>query len=76
MLAHSIMLTILGESRWVNVSALTPFSPGSPVLYYADEVGRQNDNVFAKNYAAQTGINDPRYAVRGPMNWESVEQVS
>jgi len=48
---------------------------GTPVLYYGDEIGMVNDLEFYQKEYARTGIPDGRYAVRGRMNWTTVDQV-
>lgn len=55
-LAYSIMLTLLG----------------TPIIYYGDEYGKQNDVDFYKQYSAQTGYPDSRYLARGPIDWDYV----
>jgi maltose alpha-D-glucosyltransferase/alpha-amylase len=52
-LAYSIMLTL----------------PGTPIIYYGDEYARLNDEDFYARFKAETGKDDTRYFVRGPMNW-------
>lgn len=53
-LAYSIMLTL----------------PGTPIIYYGDEYGKFNDDDFYEAFRKETGKDDTRYFVRGPMNWE------
>lgn len=53
-LAYSIMLTL----------------PGTPIIYYGDEYGKFNDDDFYETFRKETGKDDTRYFVRGPMNWE------
>ncbi len=57
-LAYSIMLTL----------------PGTPLVYYGDEFGRQNDETYWKQTMEETGYNDARYFVRGPIDWKSVDE--
>jgi len=56
-LAYSIMLTL----------------PGTPILYYGDEFARLNDEAFYESFKIETGKDDTRYFVRGPLNWEEIE---
>lgn len=54
LLAFSIMLSL----------------PGTPVLYYGDEFGKQNDESYFDKISSETGYSDTRYFVRGPVDWE------
>lgn len=56
-LAYSIMLTLTG----------------TPIIYYGDEFGRLNDEDFYAQFKLETGKDDTRYFVRGPLNWEKTE---
>ncbi|HPG33909.1 MAG: alpha-glucosidase C-terminal domain-containing protein [Lentimicrobiaceae bacterium] len=56
-LAYSIMLTL----------------PGTPIIYYGDEFARLNDESFYENFKKETGKDDTRYFVRGPLNWDAIE---
>jgi maltose alpha-D-glucosyltransferase/alpha-amylase len=58
LLAFSIMLTL----------------PGTPVLYYGDEFGKQNDESYFDKISSETGYSDTRYFVRGPVDWEQTEK--
>ena len=58
LLAYSIMLSL----------------PGTPVIYYGDEFGKQNDEAFYKEQIQLTGKDDTRFLVRGRINWEEVDQ--
>ncbi len=58
-LAYSIMLTL----------------PGTPLVYYGDEFGRRNDEAYWKKTMEETGYNDARYFVRGPIDWKSVDEM-
>ncbi|MDP2237153.1 MAG: alpha-amylase family glycosyl hydrolase [Bacteroidales bacterium] len=44
--------------------------PGTPVIYYGDEFGKENDMDFYKEMAAFVGKDDTRFLVRGKINWE------
>jgi len=55
--AFSIMLTL----------------PGSPVIYYGDEVGKGNDEEWYEYMKSVSGHPDSRFYVRGPIYWEEVE---
>lgn len=56
-LAYSIMLTL----------------PGTPIIYYGDEYARLNDEAFYAHYKKETGKDDTRYFVRGPLQWKKIE---
>jgi maltose alpha-D-glucosyltransferase/alpha-amylase len=56
-LAYSIMLTL----------------PGTPIIYYGDEFAKLNDEEFYKSFKLETGKDDTRYFVRGPLNWDQAE---
>lgn len=56
-LAYSIMLTL----------------PGTPIIYYGDEYGTVNNNEFYESFRKETGKDDTRYFVRGPLNWDKIE---
>lgn len=53
-LAYSIMLTL----------------PGTPIVYYGDEFAKLNNEDFYESYKLETGKDDTRYFVRGPLNWQ------
>ncbi len=55
-LAYSIMLTL----------------PGTPIIYYGDEYGTLNNNEFYESFRKETGKDDTRYFVRGPLDWEKI----
>lgn len=55
-LAYSIMLTL----------------PGTPIIYYGDEFARLNDEAFYESFKLETGKDDTRYFVRGPLNWKQI----
>lgn len=44
--------------------------PGTPVIYYGDEFGKENDMDFYKEMAAFVGKDDTRFLVRGKIRWE------
>lgn len=58
LLAYSIILTL----------------PGTPVIYYGDEVGKLNDNQYYNETIELTGKDDTRFLVRGKMNWDEIAQ--
>lgn len=55
-LAYSIMLTL----------------PGTPIIYYGDEFARLNDEAFYESFKLETGKDDTRYFVRGPLDWKQI----
>lgn len=56
-LAYSIMLTL----------------PGTPIIYYGDEFGKLNNEKFYESFKLETGKDDTRYFVRGPLDWAASE---
>jgi maltose alpha-D-glucosyltransferase/alpha-amylase len=56
-LAYSLMLTITG----------------SPVVYYGDEFGKLNDEVYYREKIKLTGKDDTRFLVRGRIDWKKLE---
>jgi maltose alpha-D-glucosyltransferase/alpha-amylase len=56
-LAYSIMLTL----------------PGTPIIYYGDEFAKLNDENFYERFKLETGKDDTRYFVRGPLDWKLAE---
>lgn len=57
-LAYSIMLSL----------------PGTPVIYYGDEFGKENDIEFYKQMSAFVGKDDTRFLVRGKIRWDLREK--
>ncbi|MEI8095477.1 MAG: alpha-amylase family glycosyl hydrolase [Spirochaetales bacterium] len=43
--------------------------PGTPILYYGDEIGMENNGEFYRAEAARTGFADSRFLHRGP--WDA-----
>lgn len=43
--------------------------PGTPVIYYGDEFGKENDENYYREMIALTGKDDTRFLVRGKINW-------
>lgn len=58
LLAYSLILTL----------------PGTPVIYYGDEVGKLNDEAYYREIIKQTGKDDSRFLVRGKMDWNEIEK--
>lgn len=56
-LIYSVMLTL----------------PGTPVVYYGDEFGKQNDVDFYNEQIKLTGKDDTRFLVRGRIDWDELE---
>lgn len=46
---------------------------GTPIIYYGDEVGKQNDLSFFEEMYNISGYKDTRYYCRGRMDWKSIE---
>lgn len=47
--------------------------PGTPVIYYGDEFGKENDQSFYEEMIRLTGKNDTRFLVRGKIDWTKRE---
>ena len=47
--------------------------PGTPVIYYGDEFGKENDKTFYEEMIRLTGKNDTRFLVRGKIDWTKRE---
>ena len=56
-LAYSLMLSL----------------PGTPVIYYGEEFGKENDEQYYKEQIALSGKDDTRFLVRGKVDWDLVE---
>ena len=56
-LAYSIMLSL----------------PGTPIIYYGDEFGKLNDEIYYREMIKLSGKDDTRFLVRGKINWGEVE---
>jgi len=56
-LIYSVMLTL----------------PGTPVIYYGDEFGKQNDKEFYDKMIKVSGKDDTRFLVRGEIDWAEIE---
>lgn len=46
---------------------------GTPVIYYGDEFGKENDYDYYKETTQLTGKDDTRFLVRGKINWQNLE---
>lgn len=57
-LAYSIMLTL----------------PGTPIIYYGDEFGKLNDELYYQEKIMETGKDDTRFLVRGRIDWSGLEK--
>jgi maltose alpha-D-glucosyltransferase/alpha-amylase len=53
-LSYSVMLTL----------------PGTPIIYYGDELGKVNDVNYYKEMIKHTGKDDTRFLVRGEIDWD------
>lgn len=47
--------------------------PGTPVIYYGDEFGKENDQQYYQEMIRLTGKNDTRFLVRGKIDWKKRE---
>lgn len=56
-LIYSVMLTL----------------PGTPVVYYGDEFGKQNDEAYYNEQIKLTGKDDTRFLVRGRIDWDKLK---
>ena len=43
--------------------------PGTPILYYGDEIGMKNNRDYLESKSAETGFRDSRFLHRGP--WDA-----
>ncbi len=48
--------------------------PGTPVVYYGDEFGKQNDKDYYYEQIKLTGKDDTRFLVRGRIDWQELEK--
>ncbi len=48
--------------------------PGTPVVYYGDEFGKQNDEQYYQEQIKLTGKDDTRFLVRGRIHWDELEE--
>lgn len=58
LLAFSIMLTL----------------PGTPVIYYGDEIAKGNDDAYYEEMIRLSGKDDTRFLVRGKIDWTATER--
>ncbi|BBM87192.1 alpha-amylase family glycosyl hydrolase [Candidatus Uabimicrobium amorphum] len=49
--------------------------PGTPVIYYGDEIAMQNDNVFYEEMIEHTGYADTRNLCRNRMDWQQAQNA-
>jgi maltose alpha-D-glucosyltransferase / alpha-amylase len=49
--------------------------PGTPVVYYGDEFGKQNDHGFYVEQIKLTGKDDTRFLVRGRIDWTKLKDA-
>ncbi|HMM11782.1 MAG TPA: alpha-amylase family glycosyl hydrolase [Bacteroidales bacterium] len=58
------------DERRIGLAYSMMFSlPGTPVIYYGDEFGKENDENYYREMIAVTGKDDTRFLVRGKINW-------
>jgi len=50
--------------------------PGTPILYYGDEVGMGNNRDYFEAKSAETGFRDSRFLHRGPWNQEAATRAA
>ena len=48
--------------------------PGTPIIYYGDELALFNDEAFFAEKSKETGFKDSRFFVRGKINWDEMDQ--
>jgi len=48
---------------------------GTPIIYYGDEIGAENDSDFFDASVKQTGYTDARFYNRGPMPWDKADKA-
>ena len=61
--------------RILLINSLMLTTKGASIIYYGDEVGMENDEVFFREMANKTGYEDSRFFNRGKMNWEKVDRA-
>lgn len=69
------LATLLGGDveRILLAWALLISLPGTPILFYGDEVAKPNDEAFFAQRRAETGFADSRFLVRGRMDWSTLK---
>ncbi len=59
------------DERRIGLAYSMIFSlPATPVIYYGDEFGKENDTQYYQQMKTFVGKDDTRFLVRGPVNWE------
>ena len=48
--------------------------PGTPIIYYGDELALANDEKFFEEKSKETGFKDSRFFVRGKIDWVEIEK--
>ncbi len=49
--------------------------PGTPIIYYGDEVAMVNDDEYFEKKSRETGFQDSRLLVRGKIDWIETEKA-
>ena len=63
------------DPRQINLlNAILLTLVGTPVVYYGDELAKGNDRAYYDRLVEQSGYQDSRYLVRGPIDWEQAER--
>ncbi len=64
-----------GNPRKINLlNSILLTLVGTPVLYYGDELAKENDHSYYDEKVAKTGYDDSRNLVRGPLDWARAER--
>ena len=48
--------------------------PGTPIIYYGDELALFNDEAFFEEKSKETGFKDSRFFVRGKIKWDEMDK--
>ena len=63
------------DPRQINLlNAILLTLVGTPVVYYGDELAKENDRGYHDQMVEKSGYQDSRYLVRGPIDWKKAEQ--
>ncbi|MBD3307442.1 alpha-amylase [candidate division KSB3 bacterium] len=63
-----------GDPRKIRLAYSIMFTlPGTPIIYYGDELAKPNDEAFYQDAIRRTGYVDSRNFVRGRIDWEQAE---
>ena len=73
-IAGRLFTLLEGDTDLVLLAFTIMFTlPGTPVIYYGDEVAEPNNTGYWGRQRERTGYNDSRYLNRGPLAWDKIE---